>query len=111
MIYTGDIKIRNVIYKFDSVDEHNPLTSVMYIHEPIATDRNSAYELYREVNCDTPSEKWILIHRYTRISNGISSRAMTEHQVYMGRDITSESFITELLENVLVGFGLIPEKE
>ena len=110
MIYTGPVMIDYNVYKFEQIEDE-PLMCVMHIPLNVDSKQNRRYELYRDINCDGPTERWCLVMHYDSVRNGVTIPAKLEHDVYNGREITTESFMAELLENVLAGFGLISDNK
>lgn len=98
MKWTDTFKIREKEYRFIDTED-DPLYFIMHINE--------SYFLSRHINCDSPTEQISLHQKYVSVKNGISKDDIFSIDVYHGKDIQSESFLSELLENVLEGFGLI----
>lgn len=98
MNWTDTIKIKEKDYSFKHIEE-DPLVLIMEI--------NVFYFLQRQINCDTPTEHITLVHKYTSVRNGIAKDDTFSVRVYDGKEITSLTFMTELLEHVFEGRGLI----
>lgn len=92
MKFDHEVELNGKTYKFESIED-DPLIFEMTI--------NKDYKLYRHINCDEPTEYMSLVHYYTSVSNGVSKPDTFSDRVYSGKEITSEIFMKELLEQVL----------
>lgn len=97
MNWTDPIIVNGKSYQFES-NEDDPLYFMMKI---------GRYELFRQINCDEPTERWSLRHLYTRtqttkLQGTVSWDEWFEHgAVYQGKEITSPEFLSSLLEHIL----------
>ncbi len=83
--------INDEVYKFVE-DEEEPLKSVMKI--------NRSYNLVRDIDRNTETEKLTLVKFYTTFSfNG--KQDTFSRVVYNGKDITKQSFMNQLVEHIL----------
>lgn len=82
-------------YKFNHTDieEDAPLTFIMIV--------NKDYDLYRDICCDTPFERWTLVKKYIKVTNGISQNTTFSTQVYYGKMIDEVETMKVLLSLVL----------
>lgn len=96
MKYDCTVNVRGREFKFESLDDDEPLRYIITID-----DKNF---LIRDINCDIPYEKWTLVNKYTSVKNGLEKDDTFSSQVYHGRDIEDENFMKQLLENVLFEF-------
>ena len=95
MEWTDPIHINGKDYKFEHVEDE-PLMMVMKIDD--------SYSIWRDINCDTPMERWALVKTYDSVKNSIVKKNDTYRQdVYHGKNIKSPEFIKTLLEHVLHG--------
>ena len=94
MKFNCEIELNGKYYKFESIEE-GPLMFEMVI--------NNNYTLYRHINCDDDGEYMNLVKKYIAVEKGISKPAIFSNDVYRGKEISSESFMKELLEHVLNG--------
>jgi hypothetical protein len=92
MNWTDPIIVNGKTYQFESIEE-DPLYFIMKLGN---------YELYRDINCDSPLERWSLRHLYQKTISEVSSMEWFDHgNVYHGKEITSPEFLSSLLEHIL----------
>ncbi len=86
------ISIKGKDYKFEHVPEE-PLMLIMKIDDK--------YHLQRDIDCDGPHERILLILKYKSVINRVEKDATFSTQVYDGKEIDSAEFMKNLLEHVL----------
>lgn len=92
MDYNCEVNINGKPYKFESVED-DPLIFIMKVDEQ--------HHLYRQIDCDSPTEKMTLHKYYNGVINSIPKEMVFSQDVYNGKEIVSEDFMKVLLEHVL----------
>jgi hypothetical protein len=92
MDFTFKTVINNQNLEFEPCDEE-PLLYQMKINEE--------WTLFRDINCDVETERMYLVKEYQGVLDSMPCTRTYKLDVYHGKDIKSETFMQELLENVL----------